>query len=61
VALDNPALANAVRVAGELLRWSAMVRNRPYYGDGPDKGGDGGSIINIHLGIERAETVINPE
>ena len=33
VALSEPALANAVRVASDILKWSAMVRNRRTYGD----------------------------
>lgn len=33
IALDNPAMAQAVRVASENLKWLAMVRNRQYYSD----------------------------
>jgi hypothetical protein len=33
IAMDNPAMANATRVAGDLLKWSAMVRNRQYYSE----------------------------
>jgi hypothetical protein len=33
VAMKDPARANSARVAGDLLKWSAMVRNRAYYGD----------------------------
>ena len=33
VALDNPAMAQAVRVASDNLKWLAMVRNRQYYSE----------------------------
>ena len=39
VALSDPALANAVRVAGAELEWAAKIRNRGVYGDKPVAGG----------------------
>ncbi len=33
VALSEPALANSVRVAADILKWQAMVRNRNTYGE----------------------------
>jgi hypothetical protein len=33
VALKDPAMANSVRVAADILKWSAMVRNRKEFGD----------------------------
>ena len=33
VALSDPAMANSCRVAADILKWSAMVRNRKEFGD----------------------------
>ena len=33
LALDQPALANAVRIAGDILKWSAAVRNPETYSE----------------------------
>jgi hypothetical protein len=70
VALDQPNMANAVRVAVDALKWSAMVRNRAHYGDKSEVAlkADGGPLINIHLAalgsmsdiIQRAVTEPNP-
>ena len=63
VALENPAMANAVRVAGEMLRWSAMVRNRHYYGDKSELAlkHDGAPLISISLAPLSVGNVIEPE
>jgi hypothetical protein len=63
VALDQPHMANAVRVAGELLRWSAMVRNRAYYGEKSEASlkHNGAPLISINLSPLPAEKIIEPE
>jgi hypothetical protein len=61
IALDHPAMANACRVAGDLLRWSAMVRNRAYYGEKSEVElkHNGAPLISINL--SPLEKLIEPE
>jgi len=47
VALRDPVMANSVRVAGDILKWSAEVRNRFAYGES--------KRIELHATSELAE------
>lgn len=59
VALEWPAASDAVRVAAEILKWQAQLRNRRYYGDQqPEKVPLGHVVINIGtLPVARGEVI----
>jgi hypothetical protein len=61
VALSEPALANAVRVAGDILKWQAMVRNRRAYGDKSEGTGQvqaGITVILQHYSDQSASPAV---
>lgn len=63
VALETPRMSDAVRVAAEILRWQASIRNRSQYGDQvAAKPQAQQVVINIGVGpAKRAPVVIDAE
>lgn len=52
-ALAAPALANAVRVAGDILKWQAQVRNPGIYGER--------SRIDINMPLDLGERLLRAQ
>lgn len=52
VALEVPWASDAVRVAADILRWQASIRNRDAYGEQNKPNPLAGREIHIHIGTE---------
>lgn len=55
VALSDPTMANSCRVAADILKWSAMVRNRKEFGDKFEHTVKGESFMDVLMRIAEEE------